>query len=71
MARALSNLCPTGKASHSYRAALAKASKASRRTERPMTPYRCDQCGAWHVGSHTHKPQPMRWVNNNHQMRFI
>ena len=70
MARALSNLCPTGKASHSYRAAKAKASKASRRTERPMTPYRCDQCGAWHVGSHTHKPQPLRLIHRFHELRF-
>ena len=70
MASALSNLCPTGKASHSYRAALAKASKASRRYEQPMTAYRCHECGAWNMGSHTHKPQPMRWVNNNHELRF-
>ena len=70
MAIALNDLCPTGKAQHSYSAAKAKAKKASRRTERPMTAYRCPDCGAWHVGSHTHKPQPMRWVNNNHQMRL-
>ena len=70
MARALSNLCPTGKASQSYRAALAKASKASRRYERPMTAYRCDQCCEWHVGSHTHKPQPMRLIHRFHELRI-
>ena len=70
MASALSNLCPTGKASHSYRAALAKASKASRRYERPMTAYRCHECGAWHVGSHTHKPQPMRLIHRFRELRF-
>lgn len=70
MARALSNLCITGKASHSYSAVKAKASKASRRYERPMTAYRCDQCGAWHVGSHTHKPQPMRLIHRFHELRL-
>ena len=70
MARALSNLCPTGKASHSYRAALAKASKARRHYEQPMTAYRCHECGAWHVGSHTHKPQPMRLIHRFHELRF-
>lgn len=58
MARALSNLCPTGKASHSYRAAQAEASKASRRYEQPMTAYRCDQCGAWHVCGQPHTQTP-------------
>ena len=70
MARALSNLCPTGKAQHSYSAAKAKASKARRHYEQPMTAYRCDQCGAWHVGSHTHKPQPMRLIHRFHELRF-
>lgn len=58
--------CPTHKVQHSYSAAKRLAAHASRIYEAPMTEYRCQQCGAWHVGSRTHKPRPMRWVNNNH-----
>ena len=58
--------CGTGKAGHTH-AQLAK--RASRKYEQPMQAYRCVQCGAWHVGSHTHKARPLRQINNNHELR--
>lgn len=61
--------CPTGKAGHSYSVAKDKAKKASRRTEQPMTAYRCHECGAWHVGSHIHNPQPLRLIHRFHELR--
>ena len=63
--------CPTNKAQHDYSKAALIARLLRRVYERPLQPYRCITCGAWHVGSTTHTPQPMRWVNNNHESRFI
>ena len=63
--------CPTGKQSHSYTQAKRLAKRASRTYEQPMGAYLCRDCGTWHVGSTTHKPQPMRFVNNNHELRLI
>ena len=63
--------CPTSKVQHSYSAAKRLAARASRTYETPMQAYRCTACGAWHVGSTTHKPQPMRWVRNDHELRFV
>lgn len=63
--------CPTGKTQHSYEQASQRAKRARRYYEQPMLPYRCTACGAWHVGSTTHMPQPMRWINNNHELRCV
>lgn len=62
--------CPTGKAQHDYTRAAQLARRASRSYEQPMTQYRRSECGAWHVGSTTHRPRPMGWVNNNHELRM-
>lgn len=62
--------CATGKVQHDYTQAQRLAQRASRSHEQPMQAYRCAQCGAWHVGSKIHKPQPLRWINNNHELRM-
>lgn len=62
--------CPSNKVQHRYADAKRLAARASRTYETPMTEYRCSECGAWHVGSRTHKPQPMRWVRNDHELRI-
>ena len=46
------------------------AKRASRSYDKPMSVYRCTECGAWHVGTAIPRPQPMRWVNN-HESRLI
>ena len=57
--------CPTGKQQHDYERATRLAKRASRSYGKPMSIYRCTECGAWHVGTAIPRPQPMRWVNNN------
>ena len=64
-------MCTTNKVEHSYSDAKRLAKRASRAYEAPMQAYKCQDCGAWHVGSRTHKPQPMRWVRNDHELRAI
>ena len=62
--------CITRKVQHSRVRAVYLAKRASRAYEQPMGAYLCRECGTWHVGSTTHKPQPMRFVNNNHELRL-
>ena len=62
---------PERKVQHDYRQAARLAKRASRSYENPMQAYRCAQCGAWHVGGFFHRPQPMRFVNNNHELRRV
>ena len=62
--------CHTGKPGYSYRMAAEKAKRATRHYDRPLTEYRCPDCGAWHVGSHTHKPQPLRLIHRFHELRL-
>ena len=61
--------CPTGKAQHSYEQAKRLAKRASRSYDKPMSVYRCTACGWWHVGTAIPRPQPMRWVGINHELR--
>ena len=63
--------CPTGKVPHDYSKAKRLAKRASRSYDKPMSVYRCTACGAWHVGTTTHKPQQLRWINNNHELRCV
>ena len=62
--------CVTRKVQHSYTQAKRLAKRASRAYEQPMGAYLCRECGAWHVGSTTHIPRPMRFINNNHELRM-
>ena len=62
--------CPTTKVQHTYAEATRLAKRASRTYESPMQAYRCPVCGAWHVGSKTHMPKPMRVIHNNHELRM-
>ena len=62
--------CTTRKVQHSRVRAVYLAKRASRAYEQPMGAYLCRECGAWHVGSTTHKPQPMRLIQNNHELRM-
>lgn len=63
--------CITGKVQHDYHQATRLAKRASRSYDKPMSVYRCTACGCWHVGTAIHKPQPMRWVRNDHELRLI
>lgn len=56
--------CPSGKVVHTLKTAKAAAKRARRRTELPLAPYRCDLCGAWHVGTRNWLKKP---INTNHQ----
>ena len=58
--------CPTNKAQHDYHQATRLAKRASRSYDKPMSAYRCERCGWWHVGTATPRPQPMRLVGSNH-----
>ena len=62
--------CITRKVQHDYSKAALIARLLRCVYERPLHPYRCPDCGAWHVGSTTHKPQPMRLIQNNHELRM-
>ena len=62
--------CITRKVQHDYSKAALIARLLRRVYERPLQPYRCAACGCWHVGSTTHKPQPMRLIQNNHELRM-
>ena len=62
--------CPSGKVVHTLQTAKAASKRARRTYESPMQAYRCSVCGAWHVGSKTHMPKPMRVIHNNHELRM-
>ena len=39
------------------------------RTELPLTPYRCNECGQWHVGTRSGLKRPVKTIYDNHQLR--
>ncbi len=61
--------CPTGKVAHTLKTAKAASKRARHRTELPLTPYRCQHCGQWHVGTRSWLKQPVKTIRNNHQLR--
>lgn len=62
--------CPTGKVVHTLKTAQAAAKRARRRTEAPLAPYRCSECGQWHVGQRNGLKRPAKTIYDNHQLRF-
>jgi predicted Zn-ribbon and HTH transcriptional regulator len=42
--------CQSGKVIHTLKTAKAASKRARHRTELPLTPYRCNECGQWHGG---------------------
>ena len=62
--------CPSGKVVHTLKTAKAASKRARRRTEKTLTPYRCDLCGQWHVGQNSGLKRPVKTIYDNHQLRF-
>ena len=63
--------CPSGKVVHTLKTAKAASKRARRRTEKTITPYRCDLCGQWHVGQNGGLKKPAKTIRNNHQLRGV
>ena len=63
--------CPSGKVVRTLATAKAASKRARRRTEKALSPYRCDLCGQWHVGQKSGLKKPAKTIQNNHQLRFI
>lgn len=63
--------CPTGKVAHTLKTATEAAKRARHRTELPLTPYRCDLCGGWHVGQKSGLKRPVKTIYDNHQLMGV
>ena len=61
--------CPSGKVIHTLKTAKAASKRARHRTELPLTPYRCAECGQWHVGQRNGLKRPAKTIYDNHQLR--
>lgn len=61
--------CPSGKVVHTLKTARAASKRARHRTELPLTPYRCAECGQWHVGTRSGLKRPVKTIYDNHQLR--
>ena len=62
--------CPSRKVVHTLKTATEAAKRARHRTELPLTPYRCQHCGQWHVGTRSGLKRPVKTIYDNHQLRF-
>ena len=62
--------CPTGKVQHTLATAKAASKRARQRTEKPLAPYRCNECGQWHVGTRSGLKRPVKTIYDNHQLRM-
>ena len=62
--------CPSGKVTHTLQTAKEASQRARRRTESPLAPYRCKECGGWHVGQNTGMQRRVKTIYDNHRMRF-
>lgn len=60
--------CPTGKAQFTAAKAKLKAKRASRRYSQPMAPYRCEECGQWHIGHPSSLGKPIPIIQANHHI---
>lgn len=61
--------CPTGKVPLDAKRAKQVAKRSSASHDRPMQPYKCDECGAWHVGARSRLRPPMKRVYPVHEVR--
>ena len=59
--------CPSGKVIHTLKTATEAAKRARHRTELPLTPYRCAECGQWHVGQKSGLKRPVKTIYDNHR----
>ena len=62
--------CPSGKVPHTLATAKAASKRARRRTETILKPYRCAECGQWHVGQGNGLKRPVKTIYDNNQMRM-
>ena len=58
---------PSGKVIHTLKTAKAASKRARHRTELPLTPYRCNECGQWHVGTRSGLKRPVKTIYDNHR----
>ena len=58
--------CPTGKVPLDAPRAQQLARRSSAAYTRPMTAYKCPECGAWHLGGTSRPYRQMPIINNNH-----
>ena len=64
--------CPSGKSViTSYEVAEKARKRSTNKHSQPMSTYRCDLCGFWHVGQNTGLKQPVKTIRNNHQLRGV
>lgn len=42
--------------------------RASRRYSQPMAPYRCEECGQWHIGHPSSLGKPIPIIQANHHI---
>lgn len=65
--------CPTGKVPLDAPRAQQLARRSSAAYTRPMTAYKCPECGAWHLGQPGRLRRPLPIINRNHQVnvRFV
>lgn len=61
--------CPTGKVQLTAGLAKKLARRSSANHDKPMTAYRCRECGEWHLGqpSAAHKSRRIPILYTNHQ----
>lgn len=63
--------CPTGKAPITSFELAEKARKRSHKKHgKPMSTYRCEICGALHLGEPSRAKRPIKTIYDNHRMRF-
>lgn len=63
--------CPTGKSAITTYELAEKARKRSNKKHgKPMSTYRCEFCGALHLGEPNRPKRSIKTIRNNHQLRF-
>lgn len=63
--------CSTGKVPLDYQRAQSLARRSSARHDHAMTAYKCQHCGAWHLGQPAKRAKPLPLINRNHQLRYV
>lgn len=61
--------CPTGKVPiTSYELAEKARKRSNKKHGKPMSRYRCDICGALHLGEPSRAKRPIKTIRNNHHI---
>ncbi|MFD2755976.1 hypothetical protein [Comamonas terrae] len=62
--------CPTGKQQLTAELAKKRAKRSSASHSKPMTAYRCNECGEWHLGQPAPRKRRIPIIKPNHSMRL-